>query len=118
MSERLDKYFELLKFLANTNTKNRKVLLEKADRQLINCICECAYNVFYGNIDLTPKQKKALRRYKSVLQELINDKNRAIRRKRNLLVQKGGFLPVLLAPIIGLAASLIGEFVEDITKNK
>ena len=39
------------------------------------------------------------------------DKYKTIKKKRQLLLQEGGFLPALLAPIISLAGGLIGELV-------
>ncbi len=107
MAKRVKKHLHTLKLLKTAKPKLRKSLLAQSDNDLIQCLCECCHNVLNGNIKLSPKQKKALSRHKKHLRNLTT-KKLSLKKKRHLLVQKGGFLPALLGPIIGIASSLIG----------
>jgi len=58
-----------------------------------------------------------LRRHKSKIRKII-DKETKLAKKRELLTQSGGFLPLLLAPIISLVGGLVGEAIGGaISKN-
>ncbi len=115
MSNRLKKHLELLKILKKTNPKHRKSILESADNSLILCICECIDNILRGNVKLSPAKKRELAKHVEILRQIADRKTKG-QKKRSLLVQKGGFLPALLAPVIGIAGSLIGDLVGKLTK--
>ena len=56
-------------------------------------------NILNGNIPLTPYQLQKLRRYKAKLRTLAKP---CVSQKQKLdIEQKGGFLPALLAPVVG-----------------
>ena len=80
------------------NTKLRKAILEYADADLINALCECAHNILRGTVRLTPREKVRLRKYKNKLRLLAN-RRLPIARRRREIKQNGGFLPALLAPL-------------------
>lgn len=90
---------DLLRALFYLNGKQRVLVLRKADRRLIRCICECALNVLLGNVTLTRKERNHLRRYATVLRQLVDKKKK---NKKKVVIQhgSGGFLPGLLLPII------------------
>ena len=101
MSGRMKKQALFLQVLIKTKyAKLRKAILEHADPELIQALCECAHNILQGNV---PLEKTRLRKYKSKLR-LIACKNVSVKQKRLKLQQTGGFLPALLAP---LAANVI-----------
>ena len=52
MSRRVNKYKHHLKFLSVCDHKTCKQLIGKADKELINCICECALNILKGSVPL------------------------------------------------------------------
>jgi len=111
MSKRLQKHIEVLKLLKKAEKpEQRKHILNCADNGLICCICECVKNVLHGNVHLTTAKKRELAKHKDVLRK-IADRKTNINKKRDLLVQKGGFLPALLGPVLGVAASLISQLV-------
>ena len=104
MSGRMKKQALFLQVLIKTkNAKLRKAILEHADPELIQALCECAHNILQGNVQMTPLEKTRLRKYKSKLR-LIACTNVSVKQKRLKLQQTGGFLPALLAP---LAANVI-----------
>ncbi len=115
MSKRLRKNFELLKILKKAKPNQRKILLESAENDLIYCLCECIDNVLRGNVKITAAKKKELAKYATVLRNIV-DRRTKVHKKRALLVQKGGFLPALLAPVIGIASSLIADLVGNLVK--
>lgn len=108
-AERLRRNYKFLKLLKKSQKAKRKSLLKKADKDQILCLCDCANNILKGNVQLKPKEKKQLSRHKTALRTLASGKgSRNIKKKRSLLIQKGGFLPALLAPVLsGLAGGLI-----------
>ena len=98
--KRLRKHSPLLKALASTTPGVTKAIIRAGDKDLINTLCECGYNVLKGNVPLTSPQKKRLNRHKNTLRTLTKGKSKSLKKKK-VLLQKGGFLGALLAPIIG-----------------
>lgn len=102
------KHIAILQALQHLNKEQREAVLRKADSQIIRSICECALNVLRGNVPLKPEQRKKLRRHAPVLRRLAAKKG-CWKSKKRFVVQSGGFLPLLLAPILGtVLSSLIG----------
>lgn len=108
VATRLRRNFEYLKYLKKAKKNQRNSLLKTAHKDLILCICDCALNVLRGNVRLSTKTKKALCRHRAALRALAENR-RGIEKKRKLLVQKGGFLPFLLAPILSAAGGFLGN---------
>lgn len=84
----------------------RKDLLKKFPKSIINCISECCLNTLKGNVPLNTKQKKTLSRHKHTLR-LLADKKISVNKKRNVLIQKGGFLNILLPAALSVLTALI-----------
>lgn len=82
------------------NRKRRNLLIDYADKDDINAICECIFNVLQGNIKLPKKHKLKLAKDKACLRSLISGKM-SLKKKKTSLKQKGGFLPFILPAIIG-----------------
>ena len=112
MSKRLKNNVDYLKVLHKSNNKIRSAILQNANKELLLCICECVENILNGNVRITPNQRKQLKKYVTVLRK-IRDKGTKLGEKKTILVQKGGFLGALLAPIItALAGTVLGSFVK------
>ena len=105
MSHSVKKHGDFLKVLAKCNPKQRKALLQHISPDLLKCLCECCLNVLKGNVSLSTSQKRQLSRHRRVLRSLA-DRKTPNKRKKQLLLQKGGFLPALLGPIISTLAGL------------
>lgn len=116
MSKRIKQNLELLKLLKKSKLAQRKLILKAADKSLIYCLCECIDNVLRGNVKLSPALKKRLAKDVKILRK-IADRKIKLDKKRTLLVQKGGFIPALLAPIIGIAGGLIGDLVGNLIRK-
>lgn len=98
----------ILRALQYLNKEQREAVLRKADSRVIRCICECALNILRGNVPLKAEERKKLRRHAPLLRRLAAKKG-CWKSKKRFVVQNGGFLPLLLAPILGTVLSnLIG----------
>ena len=106
MTKRVAQHSDTLKKLSKCSHKERKHLLNQGGKALHLCLQECALNILNGNIPLTPQQLKKLKRYKNKLRELC--KKKTSKKRRDEIEQRGGFLPALLAPVVGaVLASII-----------
>ena len=113
MPDKLERYIDLLQLLQKATPSQRKHIIEMANGDFIRLLCECCLNVLRGNVPLSPARKRNLKKFAPIIRQVASrkDKNKSLKRKRELLVQQGGFLPALLAPIVSLAGGLIGELV-------
>lgn len=103
------KHTDILRALYHLNEEQRKALLQKADPSLVRYICECALNVLQGNVPLSKGHKSRLRKHVNVLRKLANPAE-TFTKKKKIIIQRGGFLPVLLAPLIGtILANLVSK---------
>ena len=75
-------------------------MLQKAYAKLVRRICECALNILIGNVPLSKGHKCRLRKHVKVLRKLASS-DITLQRRKNIIVKRGGFLPALLAPLIG-----------------
>ena len=105
-SSRIRKQAPILKYLCKANPRQSRAIINTADNELLNTLCECSLNVLQGRIPLTSQQKQKLRRFRNLLRTL-SSKSISLTRKKKLL-QKGGFLSALLAPIAGVLTNLLG----------
>jgi hypothetical protein len=64
-------------------------------------------NVIKGNVPLNKRQLSKLRRKKRNLRQLVSKKT-PLTKKRKIL-QKGGFIGGLLAPVLSLLAPVVGS---------
>ena len=99
MASRLKAHIQTLKQLRRCGKKQQKAILIKGGKPLQLCLQECALNALKGNVPLTRDQFKKLKSHKNNLREL--SKKKTSHKKRLHIEQKGGFLPLLLAPIVG-----------------
>ncbi len=116
MSDLLKRNFDCLKVLHSGTTKQRKALLAASPNELIVCIVECIENILNGIVAITPGERQKLIKARDIL-VTIADKKTSNKKRRQLLVQKGRFLPALLAPIIGIAGSLIGDAIGGLIRK-
>ena len=112
MASRLKKHAHILRFLASGKPAVCKAVVKAADPQLINCLCECAHNILKGNIPLTKAQKQKLTWVKQGLRSLA--KKSTSQKQKKKILQKGGFLGALLAPV---AATVLSQAVKGIVSG-
>ena len=115
MSSRVKRQAPILKALAKAHPHVCQAILKGADKDLLQCLSECAYNILKGNVHLTPTQKAQLTKYKQKIRQ-VADKQTALKTKQKTL-QSGGFLPALLAPLLSsVIVPLAGKAVKGIIK--
>lgn len=99
----------LLKTLCYLKKNQRAAFLRDADNKFVKCIQQCIFNTLKGNVPLESSEKKRLSKHKTTLRRLA-EKRGNLKTKRELLVQRGGFLPYIIGPILGaLLSRIIGE---------
>ena len=102
MSLTVKRALPLLKVLADAKPELKKAIIKHVPAETIQAISEIILNMLKGVIKLTARQKQRLSRYKKEFRSLA-DKALSIKRKRNILVQKGGgaglaaLIPIALA---------------------
>jgi hypothetical protein len=105
--KRLERNLTLLDLLSKTTKAQREALIKTSTQDQLQCICDCAANILKENIHLTDEQFKRLKRFQKHLRYLA-DSSDNLENKR-LVIQNGGFLPILLTPILSAAASILTD---------
>lgn len=95
-----EEQLSILKVLFNSKPSLRNNLLKHANKELVCTLCECILNILEGNVNVTDKHIKQLKKYKKVLRE-IGDNKGTWTRKRKLLQKGGSKIIPLIAPILG-----------------
>jgi uncharacterized membrane protein len=111
MSTRLKRNFKLLDALKRGKTKKQRTpLLNVGKDDLILAICEIVDNVLRGTVKLTTAEVGKLKKYKNGMRKMVDKKVPKIE-KAKILNQSGGFLPIILAPVLAVLGSLLGEVI-------
>lgn len=98
----------MLYVLKNSKSKLRKNILKEVDPEIIKTLCEVCINTLNGNVKIPIKILNYLKKYKRAMRHLSFSKTN-IPAKRNILIQRGGFLPVLLGALL---SSVVGQLIE------
>ena len=108
--DNVQKNLSTLKFLAKCHPKIRKAILKYSDNDLIIAISECVLNCLKGNIEVKSDVTEELLKYKNTLRQL-SKKQKGVRSniKKKLLIQKGGFLPIILPTILSFFSNLLDK---------
>jgi len=107
MAGRVKKYGRELRVLSLASPAFAKKLMKAADKGLVDCLSECAVNILKGNVALNQTQKKKLQRHKYNLRNLAGKKVPLTEKRR--ILQKGGFLGLLLKPILSVLGGLFQQ---------
>ena len=81
VSQRLKKHANELVYLQKARPCFRNHRITKADRSLVDCLCECANNILRGNVPLTKLQKEKLKGNKAELRVLTKKRRKRSYRK-------------------------------------
>ena len=96
--------------LSNVKDKvQRKELLKNAENCVIDAISEIAKNCLAGNIPLKSCDFKKLSKYQKQLRQI--SKKSSNQKRRNIIVQSGGFLNLLIPPALTLIASVLSNVI-------
>lgn len=111
MSARLKRNAHLLRALSASTPQKRKDILTHCSPDFLQTICEIALNVLKGNIRLPASLYKTLKKHKNKIRQLADRKLGLKFKRKLLLTQRGGFLP-LLAGLIPMIGDLISGLVK------
>jgi len=94
----LRKNLAKLKRLRKAGPGKRREMLKNADRDLVQCLCECAHNCIYNRLPMTQAQFKQLAKHKQTLRKLSKP-GENWKKKKTIIRQSGGFLLPLLGTV-------------------
>jgi hypothetical protein len=100
------KHRGFLEGVCELNGQQRKALLKHITPAQVRCLSELALNLKNNNIPVTSALRSKLKRHKRNLRALANTRTSA-RSRRKIILQSGGFLPLLIKPALGLIGSLL-----------
>jgi len=107
MSQNLKNVIKTLDMVARVRGKKKREALLRgmnSDPNIYMALQEIAYNTINKNIRLTETHHKRLRGYKRLLLELANGIK--AKYKKRVVVQSGGFLPVLIPLVLAILNGL------------
>lgn len=91
--------------LIKSTPQKRKLLIKAATPDQLRSVFEATLNVANRNVPIRSNSLSKLRKYKSAINRVAFSK--AHKTKRKILIQNGGFLPVLLSTVLGYLANQI-----------
>ncbi len=98
---------DFLRVLQGATKRRREKLLRSADPHILGLIADCCESLLWGISGATVEEKKLMQPHRQTIRTLAKQ-DVSSGRQRKLLVQKGGFLPLLLPGPIQLLTSLLG----------
>lgn len=113
MKNRFVENKEFLLALSKCKPKLRKSIVSNCSKESIFSIIECVLNVCNGNVEINKEVYEKLKPFNPTFKKLLNKKV-SVDKKRHLIIQKGGFLGVLIPAIVTGLASIISA---AISKN-
>lgn len=104
----IKKHYHFLQVLARSHPSQKKALLQTANNSQINSICEVCLNILHGNV---PVNVQRMKKYKNLLR-LLAKKSTGMQRKKKMLVnQSGGFLPLLAPALLSAIGGIVGRVI-------
>ena len=79
-------------------------IIDEGGMELVNCVCDCVYNILQCNIPIDEEEKEKLKKHKYSLRKLVKKKTSDEKKKH--LIQEGGFLGTLIPTLVGLVGKL------------
>ena len=101
---KVKKNIPAFKRLVRANPTEAKQIIRKGKKDFIDSISECSLNVLNGNVEISPERKRKLQRYKKQIR-FISKKQSSLKKRKDVL-QKGGFLNILV-PVLGAITKLL-----------
>lgn len=99
--KRIIKYSALLSALKASDPQTRVGILRSAPDEFIKALVEVVLNTLVGNISHTSQSLQKIKRYKSHLRGIEAQRYGSVNTlRKKMTYQKGGFLPLLLAPLL------------------
>lgn len=103
------KCYCLLKKLSQGDSNKRKKILALFGNELVDAVCECAFNVMKNKVKIKDSSKKKLVKYNHHLLALSNKKVPRTVKKKIISQSGGALLPLLIPPVLGILSTIIGD---------
>lgn len=107
----LENQMKILKPIIDAPRNHKIKLIKTANKKTITAICEAVSNILAGNIPINNEIKSKLKKYRKSLHSLC-EKNHSIKKRKEILGQKGGYLGLVLPAIITGISSIISSIIE------
>jgi len=104
--KRIRSNYNALQVLKTADPKLRKAILANCKSELAKPLSVCSLNLLRGNVQLSPCQKRKLRKHRVHIR-MLADKRVSVTSNKKVIVQRGGFLLPLLDAVLPTIASLI-----------
>ena len=110
VGQRIIKQRDYLNLLSKSkNKKRRDGLLDLANKEEIDSVCECLLNSVHGNVQLNKLQIRQLKRQKRKIQNILRKSNSLSNKKKNIK-QIGGFLTTIIPLALSALSSFLPKF--------
>lgn len=116
MSQLVQRNLPVLRKLCKCKPGQRRKIFLEGGKDIKTCLSECALNILKGTVKLGPTQFKKLAKHKHLVRAL--SKKKVTYKKAEDIVQQGGFLPLLLSPILGALTSAAIKGIGNAIKKK
>lgn len=107
MSSKMKKHYNFLRTLSAASSKQKKLLLKNATTPEVKTVCEVCLNLLAGNIPSVNVRK--LKKYKTSIRKVASRSTNLKNKKRLLVNQSGGFLPLILPAAVSAIAGMLGR---------
>lgn len=112
MSKCLLRNSMFLKALIKGSEEERNKAIANATVDEIRCLSEIANNILEGRFTISKRRFQKLREHKHLIRKLATKALPHIK-KKIYLKQSGGFLPLLLAPILTALGTIAGRVISS-----
>ncbi len=109
MPKRLGRHMIILKKIVHSDKKTISEILKSSKNDFIKCINDCCFNILNGNISLNKTEQIKLKKFKKIIRKIVANKKNFKKQKKIITTQTGGFLPLLITPVLTLISELLLE---------
>lgn len=100
----------ILYVLKKAEPKLRNAILKHVDDVIIKTIYEILFNVINKNHKINRTVFDKIKPYKNTIRKVCSSQT-SLKQKRKHLIQKGGFLPVIISSVL---SGVIGKILENV----
>jgi hypothetical protein len=98
-----------LKRIPTLSPQDRVKLINILGKDIVKSLCECALNIVHEKVKIPKSIQSAYKKEEKNIRALIDNKT-PLKKKKKILVQKGGaLLPLLVQPVLGILGSILAD---------
>ena len=100
----------ILYVLKKADPKLRNAILKHVDDVVIKTINEILFNIINKNHKINKSVLDKIKPYKNTIRKVCSPET-SVKQKRKHLIQKGGFLPIIISSVL---SGVIGKILENV----